>query len=83
MTPLGMRYEDAYARAFPFDGVIEDMLQPAMVPQTAELMWKGVGQEIEVNIIINNRAAGNAPLIARQLAIKFIEMGKTRSDPSS
>jgi hypothetical protein len=78
MTPLGVRYEDAYAMAFPFDRLIDDMLQPAMVPQTAELMWEGVRQEKEVNVIINNRAGGNAPLIARQLAIKFIEMGKTR-----
>ncbi len=75
MTPLGMRYQDAYARAFPFDRVIEEMLQPAMVPQAAELMWEAISLGKEINVIINNRAGGNAPLIARQLALKFVELG--------
>lgn len=73
MTPLGIRYEDAYARAFPFDRIVEDLLQPGMVPQTAELMWKAIGQGKEVNVLINNRSGGNAPLIARRLALKFAE----------
>ena len=28
MTPLGTRYEDAYAKAFPFDRLVEGMLSP-------------------------------------------------------
>jgi len=78
MTPIGVRYEDAYARAFPFDRIVEDMLQPGMVPQTAELMWKAIGEGKEVNVIINNRAGGNAPLIARQLALNFAEKGRAK-----
>ncbi len=78
MTPIGIRYEDAYARAFPFDKLIEDMVQPGMVPQTAELMWEGIKQGVEINVIINNRAGGNAPLIARRLVQKFIEFGTKR-----
>jgi uncharacterized protein YecE (DUF72 family) len=74
MTPLGIRYEDAYAKAFPFDRLIEDMVQPGMIPQTAELMREGIGQDVEVNIIINNRAGGNAPLIAQELARRFISL---------
>lgn len=74
MTPLGIRYEDAYAKAFPFDRLIEDMVQPAMIPQTAELMWAGIGQGVEVNVIINNRAGGNAPRIAQQLAGRFAQL---------
>ncbi|MFZ2446258.1 MAG: DUF72 domain-containing protein [Syntrophobacteraceae bacterium] len=80
MTPLGTRYEDAYAKAFPFDRLIEGMLQPAMAPRTAELMWEAVGQGKEVNVLINNRSGGNAPLIARQLAMEFTETRK-RKDP--
>lgn len=38
MTPLGTRYEDAYAKAFPFERLIEEMIQPGMIPQTARLM---------------------------------------------
>jgi uncharacterized protein YecE (DUF72 family) len=74
MTPLGIRYEDAYAKAFPFDRLIEEMVQPAMISQTAELMWAGIGQGVEVNVIINNRAGGNAPRIAQELARRFVQM---------
>jgi len=31
MTPIGMLYEDAYAKAHPFDKLVEEMLQPEMV----------------------------------------------------
>ena len=66
MTPIGIRYEDAYAKAFPFDRLIEEMIQPGMIPQTARLMWEALRADVELNIIINNRAAGNAPLLARK-----------------
>lgn len=79
MTPLGTRYEDAYAKAFPFDHLVPEMLQPGMIPETAELMWEAVGQGKEVNVIINNRAGGNAPLIARQLALLFVQIGGSRA----
>jgi hypothetical protein len=75
MTPLGIRYEDAYARAFPFDRLIEEMIQPAMISQTATLMWEALRDEVEINIIINNRAAGNAPDLARRIVRQFVEPG--------
>jgi hypothetical protein len=31
MTHLGMRYEDAYIQANPFDKLVEGMLQPEMI----------------------------------------------------
>ncbi len=76
MTPIGIRYEDAYAKAFPFDRLIEEMIQPGMIPQTAQLMWEAIASEVEINIIINNRAGGNAPSLARRLVSEFVEMGK-------
>jgi len=42
MTPLGIRYEDAYAQAFPFNKLVEGMMQQEMVEETAELMLKGL-----------------------------------------
>ena len=42
MTPLGIRYEDAYAQAFPFTNLVEGMMQHEMVEETAELMWRGI-----------------------------------------
>lgn len=74
MTPLGVRYEDAYAKAFPFDRLVEEMIQPEMIGQTAELMQAGIGQGVEVNVIINNRAGGNAPRIAQQVANRFFQL---------
>jgi len=73
MTPIGMRYEDAYAKAHPFDNLVEGMLQPAMVDEAASLMRQGVEEGIETNVIINNRAGGNAPMIAQRVVEAFME----------
>jgi uncharacterized protein YecE (DUF72 family) len=82
MTPIGVRYEDAYAKAFPFDRLIEDMIHPAMVPQTAQLMWEAIESDVDINILINNRAAGNAPGLARRLVGELVETaGKSRDGP--
>ncbi|MBA4392110.1 MAG: DUF72 domain-containing protein [Desulfobacca sp.] len=72
MTPLGMRYEDAYEKAFPFDKLVEGMMQPRMIEETVRLMRLGIEQQVQMNIIINNRSGGSAPLIARQLAEQFL-----------
>ncbi len=72
MTPMGIRYEDAYAKAFPFDRLIDEMIQPGMVPQTAQLMWKALEGEVEINIIINNRSGGNAPSLAQRIIREFV-----------
>jgi hypothetical protein len=64
MTPLGMRYEDAYAKAYPFDKLVEGMLHPEMVLETVEIVKGAVETGLMVNLFINNRAGGNAPLIS-------------------
>ena len=76
MTPRGARYQEAYAQAHPFDSLVDSMLNPAMVEETAELMWAAVEQDVQINIIINNRAGGNSPLIGQQIAWRFLEMGE-------
>jgi len=73
LMPLGMRYEDSYVQAFPFDKLVEGMLRPEMILDTVDLMWEAVNQGVLVNVIINNRAGGNAPLIAEKIARKFSE----------
>jgi uncharacterized protein YecE (DUF72 family) len=72
MTPLGTRYEEAYARAFPFSRLVEGMLQPRMIDETAELMNEGIRQNVRMIVIINNRAGGNAPRIAQLVAERFL-----------
>jgi len=73
MTPTGMRYEEAYLKAFPFDKMVEGMMSPRMPQETAEIMLEAVQQDVQVNVIVNNRAGGNAPLIAQKVAEKFVE----------
>jgi uncharacterized protein YecE (DUF72 family) len=74
MTPLGTRYEEAYIKAHPFDKLVEGMMSPQMVEETAGLMISAVQQGIQANVIINNRAGGNAPLIAQKVAQKFSDL---------
>jgi len=76
MTPIGMRYEEAYLKAFPFDKMVEGMMSPRMPEETAEIMLAAVKEDVQVNVIINNRAGGNAPLIAQKVAEKFIQDSK-------
>jgi len=73
MTPIGMRYEDAYLKAFPFDKMVEGMMSLRMPEETAEVMLEAIKQHVQANVIINNRAGGNAPLIAQKVAVKFAE----------
>jgi uncharacterized protein YecE (DUF72 family) len=73
MTPLGVRYENAYAGAQPFDKMVEDMFQPQMVEETADLMHTMIEQGFQANVIINNRAGGNAPTIAQRVAERFLD----------
>ena len=73
MTPPGMRYEVAYAKAHPFKGLVEGMMSPRMVKDTVGLMRTAIEEGARVNVIINNRAGGNAPLIARAAAKEFLE----------
>lgn len=83
MTPLGMRYEDAYAKAFPFDRMVDGLFQPGLVEETVQLVHLGIDQGVTMNILVNNRAGGNAPLIARQLALGFLASRGKEGTPGS
>jgi uncharacterized protein YecE (DUF72 family) len=72
LTPLNMRYEDSYVRAYPFDRLVEGMLQPEMVLETVEIVKGAVEKGLLLNLIVNNRAGGNAPLIAREIGERLI-----------
>jgi len=45
-----------------------------MVEETAQLMWTGIEQGVRMNVLVNNRAGGNAPMIAQQVARRFLEI---------
>jgi uncharacterized protein YecE (DUF72 family) len=72
MTPRNMRYEEAFMKAFPFDRLIDGMISPGMVEDTLGIMHAATEKGVHANVIINNRAGGNAPLIAQKVAEKFL-----------
>jgi hypothetical protein len=76
-----MRYEDSYIQAYPFDRLVEGMLQPEMILETVDMMSQAVNQGVLVNVIINNRAGGNAPLLAQLIAGKFLQRITPASRP--
>jgi hypothetical protein len=66
--PLRISYEESDARAFPFDKMVSDMLDPEMVEDTAKIVNEAIKDKVQVILIINNRAGGNVPLIAQEIA---------------
>jgi hypothetical protein len=72
MTPHGVRYEEAYKQAFPFDGLVEGMMSPGMIEDAVLVSKEALREDVRINMIVNNRAGGNAPLIARRFAESFL-----------
>ena len=62
-----MSYEESYTKAFPFDKMFPGMLDPEMIEDTAKIVNEAIKDKVQVNLIINNRAGGNAPLIAEKI----------------
>ena len=71
ITPLRMSYEESYAKAFPFDKMVDGMLEPEMIEDTVKVVNEAIKDKIQVNLNINNRAGGNAPIIAQMIAKKL------------
>jgi hypothetical protein len=44
------------------------MLDSEMIEDTAKIVNEAIKDTVRVNLIINNRAGGNAPLIAQKIA---------------
>jgi len=74
MTPLRMSYEDSYAKAFPFNKMVDGMMNPEMIDDTIQIIMEGVRQRKKMNLIINNRAGGNGPIIAQEIAKRLREL---------
>ena len=72
LTPLRMKYNETYEQAFPFDKMVPGMMNPEMIRETVEIMRAGIKKGVMVNVIVNNRAGGNPPLIAREIVSHFV-----------
>lgn len=67
LTPRGKTYAETYEAAFPFDTMIEGMLHPNTVQDTVTVVRAALRDGRWVYLLINNRAGGNAPLIASEI----------------
>ena len=72
LTPIGRRYDETYAKAYPFDKLVDDLFKPVMVEGTVNLVLEILAQDALVYLIINNRAGGNAPMIAEKVRERFL-----------
>jgi hypothetical protein len=56
---------------FPFDEMISSMLDPEMIEGTVKIGNEATKDKIQMNLTVNNRASGNAALIARKIAARL------------
>ena len=71
--------EDSYVRAYPFDKLVDGMMQPEMILEAVEILRTAVEKGVLANVFINNRAGGNAPMIAQEIAKKFLGKPKSKT----
>ena len=76
ITPLRMRYDETYIKAYPFDKMIDGMMTPQMISESMEIIGKAIDEKVGINVIINNRAGGNAPIIANRIKEAFVKTYK-------
>jgi uncharacterized protein YecE (DUF72 family) len=51
--------------------MVPGMLDPEIIEDTAKIVNEAQKDRIQVSLIINNRAGGNAPLIAKKIATRL------------
>ncbi len=73
LTPRGKTYAETYAAAFPFNALVEGMLHPSTVQDTVTVVRAALNDGRWVYLLINNRAGGNAPLIASEI-VKHLDL---------
>ncbi len=76
LTPINVRYADAYALAHPFDRPVSELCESAqarnMVLDVTALVYQAEAQGALVNVIANNRAWGNAPALSQAIAERIL-----------
>jgi hypothetical protein len=51
--------------------MVDGMLDPEMIEDILSIVREAVEDNYRINLIINNRVGGNAPLIAQMIASKL------------
>ncbi len=77
LTPRKIRYADAYALCHPFDRPVPELVNSKgtnqMVDETTALAFKALQQAGVLNVIVNNRAYGNGPELAKRLGQRIMD----------
>ncbi|MGB5811579.1 MAG: DUF72 domain-containing protein [Polyangiales bacterium] len=66
LLPPGAKYADLKEAYAPFDRIVEP--QPAMRRDVAQLVEAALSRQMEVYVLVNNKAEGSSPLTVRALA---------------
>ena len=82
LTPRKMTYADAYALAHPFDKVVPELSGAYgardMLEDSVALTFKAIDAGGTIDVISNNRAWGNAPALAAEIAKRVAEFERRR-----
>ncbi|MEL6610474.1 MAG: DUF72 domain-containing protein [Bacteroidota bacterium] len=78
LTPLRTRYADAYAATHPFDAPVPELVASRgtrrMIEDAARIAALAAEAGAVVNVFSNNRAYGNAPSLAAEVARAALEV---------
>jgi hypothetical protein len=66
-----MRCEDVYAKAYPFDKMVDGIMQDEKVVEATAISKVAADKASTMKVIIINRAGGDAPLIDREFVRKY------------
>jgi uncharacterized protein YecE (DUF72 family) len=82
LTPRGMPYAEAFAKAYPFDapapGLADTPQARQMVDEATALAYRAVEAGVTLSVIANNRAWGNSPALAQAVAARFLDFAPQR-----
>lgn len=82
LTPLRMRYDEAFATAYPFDAPVAALAETQqarnMILDVTALIYQAEKQAALLNVIANNRAWGNSPDLARTIAHRVLDEEEKR-----
>ncbi|MDX1741869.1 MAG: DUF72 domain-containing protein, partial [Rhodothermales bacterium] len=83
LTPLDVPYAEAYARTYPFDKVVPTVAESdqarRMVLDAVALAFRAEAADATLSVIANNRAWGNAPELAKTIALRILEEEERRA----
>lgn len=80
LTPLDMKYAEAYAHAYPFEESAAELAETPqakrMIDDATALAYQAVQQGKTLMVVANNRAYGNSPALNQAIGHRFLDFAK-------